>query len=52
MAFTSLAYLMDIDWLDAAFARTLQQAPGMEGQTWHDYERNLKENLQSLWDSP
>jgi RNA-directed DNA polymerase len=51
MAFTSLAYLMDIDWLDAAFARTRKDgAPGVDGQTWHDYERNLKENLQSLLD--
>jgi RNA-directed DNA polymerase len=51
MAFTSLAYLMDIDWLDAAFARTRKDgAPGVDGQTWFDYERNLKENLQSLLD--
>ena len=51
MAFTSLAYLMDIDWLDAAFARTRKDgAPGVDGQTWHDYGRNLKENLQSLLD--
>ena len=49
MAFTSLAYLMDIDWLDAAFARTRKDgAPGVDGQTWRDYERNLGENLQSL----
>src|ERR1700722_17979858 len=49
MAFTSLAYLMDIDWLDAAFARTRKDgAPGVDGQTWHDYEQNLEENLQSL----
>ena len=51
MAFTSLAYLMDIDWLDAAFARTRKDgASGVDGQTWHDYGRNLKENLQSLLD--
>ena len=51
MAFTSLAYLMDIDWLDAAYARTRKDgAPGVDGQTWSDYGRNLKENLQSLLD--
>jgi len=51
MAFTSLAYLMDIDWLKAAFHRTRKDgAPGVDGQTWHDYERNLEENLQSLLD--
>ena len=50
-AFTTLAHLMDIDWLDAAFARTRKdRAAGVDGQTWHDYERNLKENLQSLLD--
>ena len=50
-AFTSLAYLMDIDWLEAAFHRTRKDgAPGVDGQTWHDYEKNLEENLQSLLD--
>jgi RNA-directed DNA polymerase len=49
MVFTSLAYLMDIDWLEAAFHRTRKDgAPGVDGQTWHEYEKNLKENLQSL----
>jgi RNA-directed DNA polymerase len=51
MGFTSLAYLMDIDWLIAAFHRTRKDgAPGVDGQTWFDYERNLEENLQSLLD--
>ena len=51
MGFTSLAYLMDIDWLKAAFHRTRKDgAPGVDGQTWHDYERNLEANLQSLLD--
>ncbi len=49
MAFTSLAYLMDIDWLEAAFYRTRKDgAPGVDGQTWFDYERDLEANLQSL----
>ena len=51
MAFTTLAYLMDIDWLDAAYARTRKDgAPGVDGQTWSEYGRNLKDNLQSLLD--
>ncbi len=51
MGFTSLAYLMDMDWLRAAFYRTRRDgAPGVDGQTWADYERNLEANLQSLLD--
>ena len=51
MGFTSLAYLMDIDWLKTAFYRTRKDgAPGVDGQTWSDYERNLEANLQSLLD--
>ena len=51
MGFTSLAYLMDIDWLQAAFYRTRKDgAPGVDGQTWSDYARDLEANLQSLLD--
>lgn len=51
MGFTSLAYLMDIDWLEAAFYRTRKDgAPGVDGQTWSDYERDLEVNLRSLLD--
>jgi group II intron reverse transcriptase/maturase len=51
MGFTSLAYLMDIDWLKAAFYRTRKDgAPGVDGQTWFDYEKDLEANLQSLLD--
>jgi len=51
MGFTSLAYLMDIDWLTAAFHRTRKDgAPGVDGQTWIAYERDLEANLQSLLD--
>ena len=36
---------------EAAFHRTRKDgAPGVDGQTWYDYERNLEENLQSLLD--
>jgi RNA-directed DNA polymerase len=49
--FTSLAYLMDMDWLREAFHRTRKDgAPGVDGQTWTEYERNLETNLQSLLD--
>ncbi|MBI5085098.1 MAG: group II intron reverse transcriptase/maturase [Acidobacteria bacterium] len=51
MGFTSLAYLMDIDWLCAAFHRTRKDgAPGVDGQTWAEYAKNLEVNLQSLLD--
>ena len=49
ITFTSLAYLMDIEWLEAAFYRTRKDgAAGVDGQTWHEYKKNLEENLQSL----
>jgi RNA-directed DNA polymerase len=51
MGFTSLAYLMDIDWLREAFYRTRKDgAPGVDGQTWSEYAKNLEANLQSLLD--
>lgn len=49
MAFTSLAYLLDLDWLREAFRRTRRDgAPGIDGQTWRQYEEHLEENLRSL----
>jgi RNA-directed DNA polymerase len=51
MGFTSLAYLLDIDWLREAFHRTRKDgAPGVDGQTWTEYAKNLEGNLQSLLD--
>jgi retron-type reverse transcriptase len=51
MGFTSLAHLIDIDWLCAAFPRTRKDgATGVDGQTWDDYAKNLEANLQSLLD--
>lgn len=51
MGFTSLAYLMDIDWLREAFFRTRKDgAPGVDGQTWSEYAKHLEANLQSLLD--
>ena len=49
MGFTSLAYLMDIDWLREAYRRTRKDgATGVDGQTAAEYEQNLETNLQSL----
>jgi RNA-directed DNA polymerase len=49
MAFTSLNQCLDVEWLHYAFAKTRKDgAPGVDGQTWQDYEAHLEENLQSL----
>jgi group II intron reverse transcriptase/maturase len=49
MGFTSLAYLMDIDWLREAWHRTRKGgATGVDGQTAAEYERGLEANLRSL----
>ena len=49
MAFTSLNHYLDIEWLRCAFYDTRKNgAPGVDGQTWHDYEVNLEDNLRSL----
>ena len=49
MSFTSLAYLMDIDWLKEAYRRTRKDgAVGVDGVTAEEYEQNLEENLQDL----
>ncbi len=51
MGFTSLAYLMDIEWLREAYRRTRKNgAVGVDGQTAADYEQSLESNLQSLLD--
>ena len=51
MSITSLAHLMDVEWLRTAFYRTRRDgAPGVDGQTARDYEEHLDENLQSLLD--
>lgn len=51
MGFTSLAYLMDIEWLREAYRRTRKnKAVGIDGQTAAEYERNLEDNLQNLLD--
>jgi RNA-directed DNA polymerase len=51
MAFTSLAYLMDIDWLKEAYRRTRKGgAVGVDGVTADEYEQDLEGNLQRLLD--
>jgi group II intron reverse transcriptase/maturase len=49
MGFTSLAYLIDIDWLQEAYRRTRKDAAaGVDGVTAEQYEANLKSNLEGL----
>ena len=51
MAFTSLAYLVDIDWLREAYRRTRKDgAVGVDGMTAAEYEQDLEGNLQRLLD--
>ena len=51
VGFTSLAHLMDIDWLHEAWRLTRKGgAAGVDGQTAADYERDLEANLRSLLD--
>jgi group II intron reverse transcriptase/maturase len=51
LAFTSLAYLMDMDWLKEAYRRTRKDgAVGVDGVTAEEYERDLEGNLQRLLD--
>jgi group II intron reverse transcriptase/maturase len=51
MAFTSLAYLMDIDWLKESYRRTRKDgAVGVDGVTAEEYEQDLEDNLQRLLD--
>jgi group II intron reverse transcriptase/maturase len=50
-AFLSLNHHLDLYWLAAAFARTRKDgAVGVDGQTGHEYGRNLQANLQGLLD--
>lgn len=51
MAFTSLAHLMDLDWLTEAYRRTRKDAAaGVDGVTAAEYETDLEDNLQRLLD--
>ncbi|MGD0235484.1 MAG: group II intron reverse transcriptase/maturase [Syntrophorhabdales bacterium] len=47
--FTSLAHLIDIDFLKEAYHRTRKNAaPGVDGVTAEEYGKNLDENLRNL----
>ena len=49
MSFTSLAYLMDIDWLFEAYHQTRKnKAAGIDGVTAAEYEQDLEGNLERL----
>jgi group II intron reverse transcriptase/maturase len=51
MAFTSLAYFMDVDWLLEAYRRTRKDgAVGVDGVTAAEYEKDLVGNLRRLLD--
>jgi RNA-directed DNA polymerase len=51
MTFTSLAYLVDINWLKEAYRRTRKDgAVGVDGVTAEEYEQDLEGNLQRLLD--
>lgn len=50
-ALTSLSHHIDIGWLREACKRTRKDAAvGVDGQTWHEYEKDLEGNLRSLLD--
>jgi len=47
--FTTLAHLIDVDFLKEAFHRTRKDAqPGVDGVTAEEYRKNLDENLRNL----
>jgi len=49
--FTSLAHLLDVEFLRGCYAALgKEKAPGIDGQRWRDYGRNLEENLRDLVD--
>ena len=49
--FTSLNHYLDVEWLKAAYGRVKRDsAPGVDGQSWVDYGRDLEKNLLSLLD--
>jgi retron-type reverse transcriptase len=49
MVFTTVAHLMDVDFLRAAYRRTRKdRAPGIDGVTAETYAEHLEENLRDL----
>ena len=49
--FTALNHYLNVEWLKAAYERVKpDSAPGVDGQSWADYGKNLEENLRNLLD--
>src|SRR5687767_2018292 len=49
MTFTSLNHYLDEEWLAEAVNRVkADSAPGVDGQTWADYQQGLEERLKDL----
>ena len=47
--FTALNHYLTVDWLKAAYERVKpDSAPGVDGQSWEEYGKNLEENLLEL----
>ncbi len=47
--FTALNHYLSVDWLKAAYERVKpDSAPGVDGQSWSEYGKNLEENLRGL----
>jgi group II intron reverse transcriptase/maturase len=47
--FTSLNHYLDVEWLKAAYERVKpDSAPGVDGQSWAEYGKELEKNLLSL----
>jgi len=46
--FTALNHYLTVDWLKAAYERVKRDsAPGVDGQSWEDYGKQLEENLRA-----
>ena len=49
--FTALNHYLTVDWLKVAYERVKpNSAPGVDGQSWAEYGKQLDENLRSLLD--
>jgi len=47
--FTWLNHYLDVEWLKAAYERVKpDSAPGVDGQSWADYGKDLEKNLLRL----
>jgi Reverse transcriptase (RNA-dependent DNA polymerase) len=49
--FTALNHYLTVDWLKVAYERVNpKSAPGVDGQSWEEYGKNLEESLPDLLD--